>query len=145
MAYQCSAEILVQAPRAAVWDALTNPDLVKQYFFGTNLVTTWKVGSPLRFHGEWEGKTYEDRGTVLSFEPTRSFSFDYWSSMSGLEDKPELRQIVRYELEETPNGVRVTVTQSNTDTKERADHSAENWKAVLEAMKALVESSSRDG
>lgn len=141
MTYSCSASTLIRAPRSAVWDALTKPELVKAYFFGTDLVTDWKVGSSLRFRGEWEGKTYEDRGTVLSFEPLRGLSFDYWSSMSGVEDRPELRQIVRYELDETTDGVRVTVNQSNTDTQERADHSAETWKVVLEGMKKLVESS----
>ena len=113
--------------------------VIKQYFFGTNLVTDWKVGSPLAFRGEWEGKSYEDRGTVLSFEPPRSLSFNYWSSMSGLEDTPEGRQIVRYDLADTAEGVRVTVDQSNVDTQERADHSAKNWHGVLDGLRKVVE------
>ena len=54
----------------------------------------------------------------------------------------ELRQIVRYELAEVDGGVQVTIHQSNTDTQERADHSAKNWQAVLDGLKTLVESGS---
>jgi uncharacterized protein YndB with AHSA1/START domain len=141
MSYSSSTSVVIRAPRAKIWDAITRPELVKAYFFGTNLSTDWKVGSPLVFRGEWEGKSYEDKGTVLSFEPTKSLSFNYWSAFSGHEDKPELRQIIRYDLEETAGGVRVTVHQSNVDTKEHADHSQKNWQTVLEGMKAMVEKS----
>lgn len=138
--YSTSASIVIQAPRKRVWEALTQPELVKQYFFGTNLVTDWVPGSPLIFRGEWEGKEYEDHGTVREFEPERSLSYDYWSSFSGQEDTPERRQLIRYELAEEKDGVRVSVHQSNVDTQERADHSQENWKGVLAGLKKFVES-----
>jgi uncharacterized protein YndB with AHSA1/START domain len=119
---------------------VTTPDLVQKYFFATRLATDWKVGSPITFRGEWEGKPYEDRGTVLSFKEPHELSFNYWSSFSGTEDRDESRQIIRYELAETEGGVCVTIYQSNTDTQERADHSAKNWKFVLDGLKSLVES-----
>jgi uncharacterized protein YndB with AHSA1/START domain len=138
--YASSASIVVQAPRSKVWDALTKPELVKKYFFGTNLETDWKPGSPLLFHGEWEGKTYEDRGTVLEFKPEDTLTYNYWSSFSDTPDTPERRQIIRFDLADVPEGVRLSVRQSNVDTQERADHSKENWKMVLEGLKKLVES-----
>jgi uncharacterized protein YndB with AHSA1/START domain len=142
MPYSCSASIVVRASREAVWKAVTDPQLVKRYFFGTDLVTDWKVGSPVLFRGEWEGKTYEDRGTVLAFDPPRALSFNYWSAFSGEADTEERRQIIRYELADVPEGVRVTVEQSNADTQARADHSAENWQKVLAGLKEVVEGSS---
>jgi uncharacterized protein YndB with AHSA1/START domain len=129
----------IRASIEAVWDAITKPEIVKQYFFGTNLVTNWKVGSPLFFRGEWQGKPYEDRGIVLAFEPSKSLSYNYWSSFSGVEDKPETRQIIRFDLVRVDDGVRLTIHQSNVDTQARADHSAANWHSVLEALKQLVE------
>jgi len=36
--------VTITAPAAAVWDALTKPELVKQYLHGANLATDWKVG-----------------------------------------------------------------------------------------------------
>jgi uncharacterized protein YndB with AHSA1/START domain len=137
--YSSSASILIRAPREQVWEAVTQPELVQKYFFGTRLTTDWSVGSPITFRGEWDGKAYEDLGTVYAFDPPRSLSFNYWSSFSGIEDKPELRQLIRYDLSEDANGVRVTIQQSNVDTQERADHSAKNWQTVLEGLKSLVE------
>lgn len=143
MSYSSSVSIIINASPEKIWEALTVPEKVKEYFFGTNLVTDWKVGSPILFRGEWEGKAYEDKGTVLEFNPPHSLSFNYWSNFNGLEDKEELYQILRYEILEVKDGindgVKVTINQSNVDTQERADHSAKNWKMVLEGLKKLVE------
>ena len=53
--------IIINAPAAQVWKALTDPAIIKQYFFGTNVETDWKKGSPITWTGEWEGKTYQDK------------------------------------------------------------------------------------
>jgi uncharacterized protein YndB with AHSA1/START domain len=137
--YSFSVSTLIRAPRSAVWAALTQPELVKKYFFDTNLTTDWRVGSPLTFRGEWNGQAYEDRGTVLTYEPERSLAYDYWSSFSGTEDMPEHRQIIRFGLTDAEGGILVTLEQSNIDTQERADHSKENWLKVLTGLKDLVE------
>lgn len=139
MAYSSSVSITINAPIQKIWDALTTPEQVKQYFFDTNLTTDWKVGSPIFFRGEYGGKAYEDKGVVLEFSPMNTLSFNYWSSFSGIPDNPELYQILRYELTDTPEGVKITIHQSNTDTKERADHSAENWKKMLLGLKKFIE------
>ena len=139
MSYSATAVVKVKAPLARVWAALTEPALAKQYFFGTDLVTDWQVGSPLFFRGEGEGKQYEDRGTVKSFEPQRAFSYDYWSNMSGEPDVLEKRALIRFDVSESGGVVEVKVTQSNMPTQARADDSAKNWPVVLEGMKKLVE------
>ena len=139
MPYSSATSLVIHAPLDKVWRALTEPALVKQYLFGTTLETTWQIGAPLVFRGEWEGKAYEDRGTVLAFEPMRALAYDYWSSFSGLEDKPELRQVIRFELAEQAGGVKLSVEQTNVDTQARADHSGDNWRGVLTKLKELVE------
>jgi uncharacterized protein YndB with AHSA1/START domain len=139
MPFSTESTVTIKAPMQNVWDAITKPEIVKQYFFGTNLVTDWKVGSLLFFRGEWQGKAYEDRGTVLVFEPMKTLAFNYWSAFSGKEDKPELRAIVRYELEAAGDEIRVTVRQTNVESQAIADHSAENWRGVLASLKKLLE------
>lgn len=137
--YSFSVSVLVHAPRKAVWDAVTKPELVQKYFFGTRLATDWRVGSPVTFRGEWNGEAYEDRGTVLAFDAPRALEFDYWSSFSGTEDVKERRQIIRYDLEEASGGTKVSVSQSNIDSQERADDSTKNWQVVLDGLKKVVE------
>ena len=48
--------ITINAPKSKVWDALTKPELIKQYLFGTEVTTDWQVGSPIIYKGIWEGK-----------------------------------------------------------------------------------------
>ena len=62
------AEIEINASKENVWHALTDPEMIKQYLFGTTVTTDWKVGSPITYQGEWEGKKYEDKGKILEFE-----------------------------------------------------------------------------
>src|SRR4051794_25632853 len=90
--------INIKAPAAKVWNGLTDPELVKQYFFGTNLKSDWKEGSPITFSGEWDGKSYEDKGTILQITPGEYVKYSYWSSMSGTEDKPENYANVSYRV-----------------------------------------------
>jgi len=134
-----TASISIDASREAVWQALTDPEMIKEYFFGTDTVTTWEVGSPLRFKGEWEGKTYEDKGTVLAFKKGEQVKYDYWSSMSGTADVPENYGIVTYDLSGDDGAVTVTVTQENIRDEKTRDHSVENWNVVLNQMKDLLE------
>lgn len=136
-----SQSIEINASRAKVWDALTNPEIIKQYLFGTNAVSNWKVGSTLSYHGEWEGKKYLDHGTILQSEPEKILQSTYFSSMSGLEDCPENYSVVTYTLTDVDAGTKLTITQSNCKTEESKAHSEKNWAVVLKTMKEILERS----
>jgi len=97
------------------------------------------VGSPLIFRGEWEGKTYEDKGTILEKLSQKLFRYSYWSSMSGKEDKPENYVIVTYELSGNNNQTTLTITQENIPDEKTKKHSEENWNKVLNDLKQLLE------
>ena len=134
-------KIDINAPAAQVWDALTNPVIIKQYFFGTDLKTEWKVGSPVIWSGAWDGKTYEDKGKVLAVEPGKYVKYSYWSSMGGTEDKPENYQNVSYALSESEGVTTLEVGQENIKDEASKEHSEHNWQAIFGKMKELVESS----
>jgi uncharacterized protein YndB with AHSA1/START domain len=130
---------IIQAPVSSVWDALTNPAVVKAYFFGTNLITDWKTGGPIRFTGVWDGVPYEDKGTVLAFEPERYLSYNYWSSFSGTDDVPENYATIEYLTEAVEGGTRLTITQDNLKDEAALSHSENNWQLLLEEMRKLLE------
>lgn len=134
-----STTMEVNALKANVWDALINPEKIKQYLFGTNTLCDWKVGSPLRFTGEWEGKTYEDKGTILAIEKEKVLSYNYWSNFSGVADVPDNYQIVTFTLEEVGGKTHLNLRQQNIRSEEAKSHSEENWKMVLGSLKELVE------
>lgn len=129
---------IIKAPIEKVWDALTNPEIVKQYFFGTELISTWKVGDDIIFQGEWEGQKYQDKGEVLEYSQNKKLAYSYLSNWSGKEDKPENYLWICYEVGPTDNGTELTISQTNYD-EERAKHSAENWASLIDGMKKIIE------
>lgn len=132
--------VTIDAPSAEVWDALTNPKKVKQYMHGTQVSTDWKEGSPIRWKGEWKGKSYEDKGQILEVKPQRLLRYTHWSPMGGSEDKPENYHTVTYELAGDDRKTTLTLTQDNNPTKEEADKMAQdNWGPVLSALKKTAE------
>ena len=64
-----TATTTIDAPASDVWDALVNPEKIKQYMFGTNVVSDFKEGSPITWKGEWKGKPYEDKGVIKRATP----------------------------------------------------------------------------
>jgi uncharacterized protein YndB with AHSA1/START domain len=137
--FTATAKVTIRATADRVWDALTNPKLIKQYLFGTEAKSDWKVGSSITYTGVWEGKRYEDKGTVLELVPRKLLKSTYWSSFSGKPDTPENYQTVTYELAEAGGETTLTVTQDNNPSSQSADHSGDNWGKVLSALKDLLE------
>jgi uncharacterized protein YndB with AHSA1/START domain len=131
--------IIINTPAVIVWDALINPELIKQYLFGTQVATDWKAGSPITYKGIWDGNAYEDKGKVLQIEPGKLLVSTFWSSLSGLPDVPENYKTVRYDLCSESSGTRLTITQDNNASQEEASHSGKNWMMVLDSMKKLLE------
>lgn len=130
----------IDAPKSAVWTALTDQEQIKKYFFGTEAESDWKEGSSIIFRGSWEGQEYEDKGTILEIEEEKLLKFDYWSSMSGTEDKPENYATITYRLDTKNGQTIVTVEQQEFRNQEAYDHSAESWKTVLSNLKSMIES-----
>jgi uncharacterized protein YndB with AHSA1/START domain len=133
------ATIVIKAAPSRVWEALTDPDLIRQYLFGSEVTTDWQVGSPITYKGTWEGKPYEDKGRILEIEPGSRLVSTFWSAFSGQPDLPENYQTVRYEILPEGTGTRLTITQEDNKSQEEADRAAENWKVVLEGMKKLLQ------
>jgi uncharacterized protein YndB with AHSA1/START domain len=64
-----TAHVEIDAPIATVWDALVNPEKIRQYMFGTTVVSAWREGAGIVWKGEWQGRPYEDKGVILRLQP----------------------------------------------------------------------------
>lgn len=134
-----NTSISINAPKSKVWMALIDPEQVKKYFFGTVLKSDWKVGSAITFSGEWEGKPYLDKGTILQIEKEKILKYNYWSSFSGMEDKPENYAVIIYSLEEKAGQTIIFISQDSIKTKEALNHSEQNWQMIMKSLKELLE------
>ena len=133
------ASLTVDAPRAKVWDALVSPKAIKQYMFGATVVSDWRPGSPIVWKGEWQGKPYEDKGTILEVEPGKSLRYSHFSPLSGLPDEPKNYHTVTIELSGEGDQTRVALAQDNNPTDEARVHSEKNWGMMLAALKKFLE------
>jgi uncharacterized protein YndB with AHSA1/START domain len=131
--------IEINATQSAVWDALIDPSKIKQYLFGTEVHSEWKIGSSITYKGEWQGTKYEDKGIIKNLIPEKLLESTYWSSMSGLPDLPENYNNVIYKLRSENKKTVLTVIQDNNLSEEAKNQSEQNWKMVLEGLKKIVE------
>ena len=131
--------VIIQAGPDKVWKALTDKESIKKYFFGTEAISDWVVGSSLIFQGEWEGKTYQDKGTILAADAGKLLQYNYWSGFSGLDDIPENYSLVTYRLSAELDKTTLTLTQEGFAGEEAKAHSEGGWTMVLDNLKKLLE------
>lgn len=129
----------INADTLDVWDALINPEKIKQYFFGIDVISDWKVASPVLFQYEMEGKKFKDKGNILAIEPGRLLQYNYWSSYSELEDKEENYSIVTYKLDIKDDVTMLNLTQQGFANEQAMQHAESSWGMVLENMKELIQ------
>ncbi|MCD0470348.1 SRPBCC domain-containing protein [Flavobacterium sp. JAS] len=131
--------ISINAPISKVWNVLTNPEEIKEWLFGTIVISNWRVGDPILFTGSWQGVDYEDKGVILKFEIEKVFEYNYWSGFSGLPDSPENYSVILFELTANDDKTILTLTHSNFATETMYEHSDKNWDATLDLMKKIIE------
>jgi uncharacterized protein YndB with AHSA1/START domain len=139
------ASVTISAPSAKVWDALVNPEKIKQYMPVANVVSEWHQGSAIVWTSEFLGKSFEVKGTVLRLESERVFEYDHSRPMfrsSGASHSPENYQRVTIELTDEGAQTKVSVTERNNMNKRELEHSEGSWRMVLHGMKALLEGTS---
>jgi uncharacterized protein YndB with AHSA1/START domain len=138
------AHITVDASPAVVWDALTSREALKAFMFGSDVVSDWRVGSPISWEGEWKGNRYTDKGEVLEATPSRSLRYTHFSPLAGKPDLPENYHTIDISLEEVAAGTHVHLSQDNNATEDERRHSEENWQTMLAGLKDYVERAERE-
>jgi uncharacterized protein YndB with AHSA1/START domain len=134
------AETQVSASPQQVWDALTDPEAISSFMFGSKVETDWEVGSPITWSGEYDGTPFQDKGEILEVDEGRRLRMTHYSPLSGEDDVPESYHTLDYRLEASDEGTRLTLDQDGNDSQEQADQFAGNWQMMLDQVKEYVES-----
>ena len=133
------SSITIDAPIEHVWQAITTPSEMKQWFFGVDTEADWRPGGRLVHRGEYNGKPYIDKGEIREFTPPRRLVHTHWSDVSGLPDAPEHYQVVAWDLTPRDGGTEVTITERNLPSDDAAKTSEQGWEAALGSLKNLLE------
>jgi uncharacterized protein YndB with AHSA1/START domain len=134
-----NASITVNAAPEKVWKALVDPRAIKEYMFGTNVASEWKKGGKITWKGEWQGRPYEDKGTILDMQPGRRLQYSHFSPLTGKPDKPENYHTVTIDLSADGPRTRVSLSQNNNATEDARAESQKNWEMMLGALKKHLE------
>jgi len=135
--------IQINAPLASVWEAVTKPELVKQWQYGADVITDWQKGSPIVYHSEWEGTVYEQIGTILEIEPEKLVKYTLFAPRPGLDNTQENSFTMTYSLEETDGQTTLTITQDDPREQQPQEQAEESENSVLNSLKKLVEGNVR--
>ena len=135
-----SSNISINSTPQKIWNVLTNPKKVKIYLYGTKIKTDWKIGSPISFEGEYQGKKYQDKGIIIDNQPLQTITYSYWSSFSGLEDKTENYSIICYKLKKQGEGIYIfTWHQQGFVSEDGKCHTKQGLIEMLKEIKRLAE------
>lgn len=134
--------IRIHARPSAVWDTLTRPDLMKQWMgepeMEIEVHTDWSVNSPFVITG-FHHIRFENRGTVLTFEPGKKLAYTHRSSVSRLPDKPESYTIFEFTLSPQEDQVELSVDIRNFPTETIYKHLEFYWATTLSVIREVVE------
>jgi uncharacterized protein YndB with AHSA1/START domain len=119
------ATVTIHALIAKVWDGLVNPALIKTYMAGAEVETDRKEGSPIVWKGEWQGKPFEDKGTIPEIEPERHLKYSHFRPLSGAPDKT-----VTIDLSKRRAGVTVALAQDH-DPSDKAVAASEKDRTMM--------------
>jgi uncharacterized protein YndB with AHSA1/START domain len=131
--------IRLHTSKEKVWDTLTRPELVKRWQFGSDLITNWEVGSPIRFRSEWDGKVFEQWGQVLEFRPAELLKYSLFAPSPELEDKPENYFIMTYVLTTENGKTKLEIIQDDNRPNAKQEDPQGEENSILKSLKNIAE------
>ncbi len=132
-------EIAIKAKPEEVWDALTNPEKTKEYFFKCEVHSDWKPGSSITFKRSFLFFfTFEMNGKILEIEPQKLLRYNLKNSSSG---KSTVTDKLSYANGITTLSITDDVGQQQGAEK-RYNRSVKGWDKVLKGLKKFIESKS---
>jgi uncharacterized protein YndB with AHSA1/START domain len=130
--------ILINAQKQKVWDALTNPVLVKEWQYGSDVVTDWKTGSEIRFRTVWNDQVFEQWGKILEINPNELIRYSLFFPRPDLEDTAENYFIMSYLLSDIGNQVKLEILkEDNRPGAVKEESNEEN--PVLKKLQEIAE------
>ena len=138
-----SQSIRLNASLNTVWEALTQPELMKSWMSDSEIeiVTTWEVGSPIIINAdEVSYKTaFTNTGVVVQFVKDRVLEYSHLSSLSRLPDLPENYTLIKFTLQPEEDHILLELDLGNFPTESHYKHIDFYWAVTLEVLKRFVE------
>lgn len=133
------SKITINATVQKVWDVLTKPEFVKLWQFGSELQTTWKVNSDIKFITEWEGQTFKQWGKVLEMRQNELIKYSLFAPRPDLEDKPENYFVMNYVLTNDNGKTKLEIIQEDNRPNAVQEEEQGGENPILKSLKEIAE------
>ena len=131
-------QIYIRATTESVWEAITQTEFRRQYFYGSTIESSFEPGAPLRSMSP-EGELWGD-DTVLECDPPHLLSHT-WRSLwdPAAADEPASRVTWRVEPQ-TPGVTKLTVVHDRLeDSPATAAGVSGGWAFIISGLKSVLE------
>jgi len=131
--------IKLNADISKVWEALTNPEITKKYFFNCEAISDWQVGNPIIFKFISDGKEMVPvKGVITTIEPNRIL--EYTCFAPEFENEPSKHTTVCYKLSSENGMTNLSLSQGEFGDQDTYNHTQASWDTVLGDLKTILES-----
>jgi len=140
--------IYIAATPERVWQALTQAQFTRQYWFGRCAESDWRVGSVVKYWIDEAKSDLDFSGEVLRSEPPRLLSYTFgveWGRW--LRDSREHKDMlherpsrVTFELEPMGGATKLTLVHDQFEPGGKSLQGvSRGWPAILSALKSVLE------
>ncbi|NOU20016.1 MAG: SRPBCC domain-containing protein [Bacteroidales bacterium] len=133
------SRIAINASVHKVWDTLTNPEKVKLWQFGSDLITTWEVGGSIEFVTEWEGQIFRQGGKIIDIRQNELIKYSLFAPRPDLEDKPENYFVMSYVLTSDNAQTKLEIIQEDNRPNAVQEEPQGEENPVLKMLKDVAE------
>jgi len=130
-------EVYIRAPQKRVWEAITSPELTRQYYYGTEARSDWKAGSRIEYL--YPDGTVAADGTILEADPPRKVAMTFhavWDDEVAAD--PPVR--MTWEIEPAGEMCKLTVVTDDLIPGSATQRSFEGGVAyIVSGLKSLLE------
>ena len=137
-----TTSITINAPATKVWDAIIKPEFTRQYMFGCDAISDWKIGSNLSWIGH-EDKVVYVQGKVVEFKENEVLAFTVIDPNGPYELIPENYLTGTWTLNETNGQTQLNISQGDFNAvaggEVRFADADQGWVMVLNSLKDICE------
>lgn len=127
----------IKATPQEVWNAITNPEFMKQYWFGSHAESDFKAGSPWKLFRE--NGEIADSGEILESDPPKRLVIR-WRNEWKPELKAEGDSRCTFEIEPVSNVTKLSITHVMDKASSKLIGAVSGgWPKILSNLKSLLE------
>lgn len=126
-------EIYIRTTPEKLWEALTNGEITRKYYYGAPVESSFEAGDPIEYKHHEDDSVTMITGQIIEAVPgerlVHTFSFHN-------DDPPST---VRYEIEESDGTCKLTLVHEFEEINKTYRAVEDGWNPILSGLKTLLE------